>query len=106
LTPVTLESFNQWKKNRIDMKEADESAARKSKETRMKAGRSQGMSGRDLFEFNPTMADDYDDEGDALDLTEYDREEAEKERERLENEHFLSDKTGSMSLEAQTVEQS
>ncbi|KAI8888613.1 hypothetical protein K501DRAFT_240170 [Backusella circina FSU 941] len=100
LTPVTLESFNQWKKNRIDKREADETAARKSKETRMKAGRSQGMSGRDLFEFNPTMADDYDDEGDALDLAAFDREETEKERERLENENFLSDKTANISLEA------
>jgi hypothetical protein len=42
-TPVTLESFQLWKKNRVDKKTAEDSAARKSKENRMKAGRSQGI---------------------------------------------------------------
>ncbi|KAI9476395.1 MAG: hypothetical protein EXX96DRAFT_507587 [Benjaminiella poitrasii] len=99
LTPVTLESFTQWKKNRVQKKEAEENAARKAKETKLKAGRSQGMSGRDLFEFNPALADDNDDEDDAIDFSQFDREEAERERERLENEQFLTGKTAGLSLE-------
>ncbi|KAI8980974.1 hypothetical protein BDB01DRAFT_794860 [Pilobolus umbonatus] len=89
LTPVTLESFQLWKKNRVDKKYADESAARKSKENRLKAGRSQGMSGRDLFDFNPNLAQDYDDEEEAIDFAEFDREETERERYLQENEEFL-----------------
>ncbi|CDS11452.1 hypothetical protein LRAMOSA03715 [Lichtheimia ramosa] len=73
LTPMTLETFQEWKKNRVAKKDAKEQAERKAKETRMKAGRSQGMSGRDLFEFNPSLAieEDYDDE--AMDLSMYER---------------------------------
>lgn len=100
LTPVTLESFQKWKKTRIDKKAAEESAARKSKETRLKAGRSQGMSGRDLFDFNPSLAQDYnDDDDDAIDFSQFDREETERERERLENEKFLANNMGNVSLE-------
>ncbi|KAI7903242.1 uncharacterized protein BX663DRAFT_507964 [Cokeromyces recurvatus] len=99
LTPVTLESFKEWKKNRIQKKEAEETAARKAKETKLKTGRSQGMSGRDLFEFNPALAEDNDDEGDAIDFSQYDREETERERERMENENFLNEKTAGLSLE-------
>jgi hypothetical protein len=98
-TPVTLESFQLWKKNRVDKKTAEDSAARKSKENRMKAGRSQGMSGRDLFDFNPSLAQDYDDEEDAIDFSAFDRAETERERERLENEKFLTDKTDAMTLQ-------
>ena len=103
LTPVTLESFQQWKKNRVDKREAEEATLRKSKETRMKAGRSQGMSGRDLFDFNPALAQDLDDDEDAIDFSAYDRAEAEKERDRLENEKFLSQNMGNMSLQNDAV---
>lgn len=102
LTPVTLESFQQWKKTRVNKKEAEESAARKQKETRIKAGRSQGMSGRDLFDFNPTLAQAYEDEEDAFDIAEFDREEAERERDRLANEKLL-EKTSELSLQEQVV---
>ncbi|KAF1805668.1 CCCH-type zinc finger transcription factor [Mucor lusitanicus] len=102
-TPVTLESFTQWKKTRLDKKEAEESVARKAKENRVKAGRSQGMSGRDLFDFNPALAQDYDDEEDAIDFSAFDRAETEKERERLENEKFLASNTANMSLQDGTT---
>ncbi|KAI8638608.1 hypothetical protein BD408DRAFT_422820 [Parasitella parasitica] len=98
-TPVTLESFTQWKKTRLDKKEAEESVARKAKENRVKAGRSQGMSGRDLFDFNPALAQDYDDEEDAIDFSAFDRGETEKEYERLENERFLAANAANMSLQ-------
>ena len=75
LTPVTLESFNQWKKDRIAKKDAVEAAERKQKETRMKAGRNQGMSGKDLFDFNPDLGIDEEDEEDAIDLSQYERKE-------------------------------
>lgn len=70
---MTLESFNEWKKNRQRKKEEEENAARKAKETRMKAGRSQGMSGRDLFDFNPSLAQDIDEDEDFFDLSQYER---------------------------------
>ncbi|KAI8967623.1 hypothetical protein BDF20DRAFT_900331 [Mycotypha africana] len=98
LTPVTLESFNEWKKNRVTKKEEEENKAKKAKENRLKAGRSQGMSGRDLFEFNPELARDDDEDEDAIDFSAFDREEAEKERDRLENEKFLAEHTAEMSL--------
>ncbi|CAM0142489.1 Translation machinery-associated protein 46 [Umbelopsis sp. WA50703] len=85
LTPVTLETFTEWKKNRMDKKDAEEAAKRKLKEKQFSAGRSQGMSGRDLFEFNPDLAEDSEEE-DYFDLSTYDREEAEKERDRMANE--------------------
>ncbi|KAI9026532.1 hypothetical protein CLU79DRAFT_698508 [Phycomyces nitens] len=98
-TPVTLESFMQWKKNRQVAKEAEEAAIRKQKETRFKAGRSQGMSGRDLFDFNPSMAADADEDLDAFDLTEFDRVEAEKERDRQEQAKFLGTTVDALTLE-------
>ncbi|KAI9253550.1 hypothetical protein BY458DRAFT_535816 [Sporodiniella umbellata] len=100
-TPVTLESFKEWKKNRIDRKEADDSAARKQKETRMKAGRSQGMSGRDLFDFNPALAQSYEeDEEDAFDISQFNREEAESERDREYNSKFLTEQTAELSIQS------
>ncbi|KAH8554706.1 hypothetical protein BGW37DRAFT_436364 [Umbelopsis sp. PMI_123] len=86
LTPVTLESFTEWKKHRLDKREAEETVKRKLKEKQFQAGKSQGMSGRDLFEFNPDWAEDSEEEDDYFDLSEYNREEAEKERDRLANE--------------------
>ncbi|KAI9308342.1 hypothetical protein BJ944DRAFT_156437 [Cunninghamella echinulata] len=103
LTPVTLESFNQWKKDRTAKKDADEAAVRKAKETKWKAGRSQGMSGRDLFDFNPSLAEDMEDDDDAIDLTAYDREEAERERDLLEQERLAS-RIGNVSVQETTIE--
>ena len=48
LTPVTPETFAIWKKTRMDKKEAELEASRKSKELQSSAGKSSGMSGRDL----------------------------------------------------------
>lgn len=48
LTPVTPETFAIWKKTRMDKKEAEMDALRKSKETQHAAGKNAGMSGRDL----------------------------------------------------------
>ena len=48
LTPVTPETFAKWKKTRMDKKEAEAEALKKAKETQNTAGKSSGMSGRDL----------------------------------------------------------
>jgi hypothetical protein len=48
LTPVTPETFAKWKKTRMDKKEAEMEALRKAKEQQNAAGKSTGMSGRDL----------------------------------------------------------
>ena len=71
LTPVTLESFVKWKKRKLAEKaEADKKEADKKKD-RAKAGLTVGLSGRDMFSFNPTMAggdDDDEDGGEAFDM--------------------------------------
>ncbi|KAF8147491.1 hypothetical protein B0H34DRAFT_666419 [Crassisporium funariophilum] len=76
LTPVTPETFAIWKKTRMDKKEAEQEAMRKTKDMQSNAGKSSGMSGRDLFQYNPEWFED-EDEGDASDdwdLAKYRRE--------------------------------
>ncbi|KAH8923682.1 hypothetical protein BT69DRAFT_1333638 [Atractiella rhizophila] len=89
LTPVTPESFATWKKTRLDKKEAEEETKRKAKETQIQAGKGTGMSGRDLFTYNPLLMEDEDEEpaGDDWDFKKY-REETEKEREEAEKERL------------------
>ena len=48
LTPVTPETFAQWKKTRLSKKEAEEEARRKAKDAQHAAGKNTGLSGRDL----------------------------------------------------------
>ncbi|KAK0500139.1 hypothetical protein EDD18DRAFT_816155 [Armillaria luteobubalina] len=62
LTPVTPETFAHWKKTRMDKKEAEEEALRKAKDTQHAAGKNVGMSGRDLFQYNPEWFEDDDEE--------------------------------------------
>ncbi|KAJ7592648.1 hypothetical protein C8J56DRAFT_929147 [Mycena floridula] len=79
LTPVTAESFALWKKTRMNKKEAEEEAIRKAKDTQHAAGKTSGMSGRDLFQYNPEWFEDEDDgdESDDWDLSKYRREKEE-----------------------------
>ncbi|KAG6862025.1 hypothetical protein C0995_008213 [Termitomyces sp. Mi166 len=84
LTPVTRETFAVWKKTRTDKKAAEEEALRKAKNAQNAAGKNVGMSGRDLFTYNPEwFADSDDEDGDDWDLDKYRRE---KEAEDLEAE--------------------
>ncbi|KAH7884338.1 hypothetical protein F5I97DRAFT_1888775 [Phlebopus sp. FC_14] len=79
LTPVTRESFAVWKKTRMDKKEAEAEALRKAKEAQHAAGKSTGMSGRDLFQYNPEWFEDQDgDESDDFDLSQYRRDQEEE----------------------------
>lgn len=48
LTPVTRETFAIWKKTRMDKKQAEDEAMKKAKDLQSAAGKSSGMSGRDL----------------------------------------------------------
>ncbi|ESK82551.1 translation machinery-associated protein 46 [Moniliophthora roreri MCA 2997] len=79
LTPVTPESFAKWKKTRMDKKQAEEEALHKAKEVQNAAGKNTGMSGRDLFQYNPEWFEDSDDDGeDDWDLAKYRREKEEE----------------------------
>ncbi|RUS22100.1 hypothetical protein BC937DRAFT_90431 [Endogone sp. FLAS-F59071] len=93
LTPVNLETFTEWKKSRQAKYEADELAKRKALESRWKSGKSTGMSGKNLFEFNPDWAneeaEDFEDGDDVFDLSNYKQEEngetEEEFKQRMEN---------------------
>lgn len=72
LTPVTPETFAIWKKTRMDKKLAEAEALRKAKEQQNAAGKNTGMSGRDLFQFNPEWFEDEEEEED-WDISQYRR---------------------------------
>ncbi|RXW19607.1 hypothetical protein EST38_g6244 [Candolleomyces aberdarensis] len=99
LTPVTPESFAQWKKTRMDKKKAEEEAMFKAKDAQNAAGKNSGMSGRDLvciiysiyidyvmmlicsarqFQYNPEWFEDSDEEEEDWDLAKYRREQEEE----------------------------
>ncbi|THU89696.1 hypothetical protein K435DRAFT_728875 [Dendrothele bispora CBS 962.96] len=79
LTPVTPETFAQWKKTRMDKKQAEEETLRKVKDQAHAAGKNSGMSGRDLFQYNPEWFEDSDDDGgEDWDLTQYRKEKEEE----------------------------
>ncbi|KAJ4429356.1 hypothetical protein ANN_28118 [Periplaneta americana] len=69
LTKVTLESFLAWKKRKV--KEKKEAAIREEEKKRSeyKAGRQMGISGREMFFFNPELAaaDQYEEGDEAID---------------------------------------
>jgi hypothetical protein len=78
----------------MNKKEAEADAMRKAKDSQAAAGKSSGMSGRDLFQYNPEWfqdSDDSDGEGEDWDLSKY-RRQKEDEDIAAENEriHFLS----------------
>ncbi|KAI8811303.1 hypothetical protein BJ742DRAFT_797164 [Cladochytrium replicatum] len=78
LTPITYESFKAWKANRVAKAAAETAAQQKSKVDafkQMRAGAKIGLtfSGRELFEFNPEMAQTGDDDEDGA-MEVYERE--------------------------------
>jgi len=76
LTKINLESFLEWKKRRVQGKKAAALQAEAHKKAEMKAGRSIGLSGRDMFTFRPEMAaeDQMEDGESALDTAHYSEE--------------------------------
>ncbi|KAI9219488.1 hypothetical protein BC828DRAFT_349314 [Blastocladiella britannica] len=82
VTPVTLASFTEWKRRRLEAAEKDEAESAKLKADAVRAGRRAGLSGRDLFMFGAEDADadtnggDGEDD-DGFDLSKYMRARAE-----------------------------
>lgn len=76
-TKVTLETFLAWKKRKIQEKKDTAKQEEEKKRNDFKAGRQIGLSGREMFSFNPDMAKEYDmEEGDeAIDSYSYDNDE-------------------------------
>jgi len=62
LTPVTPETFATWKQTRQDKKVAEAEALKAAKDAKHAAGKNVGMSGRDLFSYNPEWFEEQDDE--------------------------------------------
>lgn len=77
LTKVNLETFVAWKKKKFREKKMAEEKLKIKKKTDMKSGKTGGMSGKDIFTFNPSVlsqqegAEEDDDGGDF----DYEREE-------------------------------
>ena len=73
----------------MNKKEAEADVIRKTKDAQAAAGKNSGMSGRDLFQYNPEWFQDSDEEDEEWDLTKYRRQKededlaAENERLRL-----------------------
>ncbi|XP_019878983.1 zinc finger CCCH domain-containing protein 15 homolog [Aethina tumida] len=72
-TKVTLETFIAWKKRKIQEKKDALKKEEDKKRSDFKAGRQVGLSGREMFSFNPSMATEYDiEDGDeAIDSSKY-----------------------------------
>lgn len=84
LPRVTLETFLQWKKRKIEERKAQKDKQDADKKAEYQAGRNIGLSGRDMFTFNPELAQDsaYE-EGEAA-CDSYQREEEEDEEDGAE----------------------
>ncbi|XP_062506154.1 zinc finger CCCH domain-containing protein 15-like [Corticium candelabrum] len=77
LTPVTLESFLEWKKRKVDEKRATAAKNLAKKKDEFKQGKMLGVTGREVFMFNPELVKEDDDEdgGDVVVLTKQDSDE-------------------------------
>ncbi|XP_012689502.1 zinc finger CCCH domain-containing protein 15 isoform X2 [Clupea harengus] len=64
VTRITLETFLAWKKRKRQHKIIKAEQDMEKKKADFKAGRSLGVSGREVFEFRPELVDDDDDEAD------------------------------------------
>lgn len=63
-TKVTLETFLAWKKRKIEEKRQAELEEEKKKLKDFKSGKQFGISGREMFSFNPDLVNDAMDDGD------------------------------------------
>ncbi|XP_073846649.1 zinc finger CCCH domain-containing protein 15 homolog [Musca autumnalis] len=97
-TKVTLETFLAWKKRKIQEKKDKMAADEERKKTDFSKGKQFGISGREMFSFNPDLVDDGPmEDGDAAFDT-YKREENEEEVEYKELD------LASLSMSAQEVD--
>ncbi|CAH0730026.1 unnamed protein product, partial [Brenthis ino] len=77
-TKITLETFLAWKKKKIKEKQEAYTQAEEQKRNDFKAGRAVGLSGREMFSFDPALAAEDDDDDETFDLRHYDDEEEEQ----------------------------
>ncbi|KAI0342607.1 hypothetical protein BDW22DRAFT_1438157 [Trametopsis cervina] len=87
LTPVTPETFAKWKRTRMDKKMAEEEVTKKAKDAQAAAGKNSGMSGRDLFTYNPEWFEDEEEDEEDWDLAKY-RQEQEDEQIAIEEQRI------------------
>lgn len=73
-TKVTLESFLAWKKRKIQEKKDLLAKEEEQKKRDYKSGRQFGISGREMFSFNPELATDNDLEDGDTAYASYERE--------------------------------
>lgn len=59
-TRITLETFIAWKKRKLQEKKDAATKEEEKKRSDYKAGRQIGLSGREMFSFNPELAADFD----------------------------------------------
>lgn len=73
-TKVTLESFLAWKKRKVQEKKDLLVKEEEQKRKDYKSGKQFGFSGREMFSFNPELAQDGDDLEDGDAFASYERE--------------------------------
>lgn len=97
LTPVTAESFAEWKKARKVVQEADNKARALKRESEYKTGKLAGMvSGRDLFVYNPDL---FRDDEEAMEVDYTNREDTEDEMGAQVQDESLFQDLGDLELE-------
>ncbi|KAL3087697.1 hypothetical protein niasHS_008675 [Heterodera schachtii] len=80
LTKVTLDTFLAWKKKKMHEKRQAQRQSDKNKLATFKSGKQAGLSGRDLFTFNPELIAEQngEDDDEANEVAQYEREEQEE----------------------------
>jgi len=89
-TKVTLESFIAWKKRKLREKQQKAVAEEKQKRTNFKSGKQAGLSGRDLFTYNPELVGEDDEEANDV---QYERDPADGEAEDEVKAFEIDDRT-------------
>ncbi|CAL8069992.1 unnamed protein product [Orchesella dallaii] len=89
LTKVTLESFMMWKKRKLQEKKQAAKKEQDKKLNQFKAGNKIGLSGRDMFTFNPELANEMSayDEGD--EYVSYSRDDSNEDEDEEEQDEII-----------------
>jgi len=96
LTKVTLESFMMWKKRKLQEKKQAAKKEQDKKLKEFKAGNKIGLSGRDMFTFNPELANEMSayDEGD--EYVSYSRDESNTEEDEEQDQVIVTNDLSNM----------
>ncbi|KAF1768214.1 hypothetical protein GCK72_000026 [Caenorhabditis remanei] len=78
LTKLTLQTFVAWKKKKLRERKEKEEADLKAKRDKIKSGKHNGMSGRDLFLFDANLINNDDDEAGDIEMEKEEVDENEK----------------------------